>query len=59
MTGDSLAGELYSATDGVRIGQISGTASPSSIRITTWGPQVREDRGPPQQAVINVIDLTR
>jgi hypothetical protein len=59
MNGDSLAGELYGATDGVRIGQVSGTASSASIRITTWGPQTREDRGPPQQVVINVIDLTR
>lgn len=59
MSGDSIAGELYGATDGVRIGQISGTVSRASIRITTWGPQVREDRGPPQQVVINVIDLAR
>jgi hypothetical protein len=59
MSGDSIAGELYGATDGVRIGQISGTVSRASIRITTRGPQVREDRGPPQQAVINVIELAR
>ena len=59
MGSDSIVGELYSASDGVRIGQISGTASRATIRLTTWGPQAREDRGPPQQAVINVIDLTR
>lgn len=59
MSGDSIAGELFGTTDGVRIGQISGTASRASIRITTWGPQAREDRGPPQQVVINVIDLAR
>jgi hypothetical protein len=59
MNGDSIAGELYGATDGVRIGQISGTASRTSIRITTWGPQAREDDGPRVRALINVIDLTR
>jgi hypothetical protein len=59
MSGDSIVGELIGTTDGVRIGQFSGTASRASIRITTWGPQSREDRGPPQQAVINVIDLAR
>jgi len=59
MNGDSIAGELYGATDGVRIGQISGTASQTSIRLTTWGPQAREDEGPRVRAVVNVIDLTR
>jgi len=59
VNGDSIAGELYGATDGVRIGQISGTASRTSIRITTWGPQAREDDGPRVRALINVIDLTR
>jgi hypothetical protein len=59
MSGDSIAGELFGTTDGVRIGQISGTASGASIRITTWGPQSREDDGPRSRTVVNVIDLTR
>jgi hypothetical protein len=59
MNGDSITGELYGATDGVRIGQISGTASRTSIRLTTLGPQQREEQGPPSRAVVNVIDLAR
>lgn len=59
VSGDSIVGELFGGTDGVLIGQISGTASSANIRITTWGPQVREDRGPPQRVVINVIELAR
>jgi len=59
VTGDSIAGELFGAADGARIGQISGPASRASIRITTWGPQSREDDGSRSRTVVNVIDLTR
>jgi hypothetical protein len=59
MSGDSIAGELYGGSDGVRIGQISGTASQMSIRITTWGPAAQEDEGRRSRPVLNVIDLTR
>jgi hypothetical protein len=59
MSGDSIAGELYGATDGVRIGQISGTASRTSIRLTTWGPQERDEEGPRSRGIVNVIDLVR
>ena len=59
ISGDLIAGELYSSADGVRIGQISGTASGTSIHITTWQPQAREEHEPPARAVINVIDLSR
>jgi hypothetical protein len=45
MSGDSIAGELFGTTDGVRIGQISGTASGASIRITTWGPHLGKMTG--------------
>jgi hypothetical protein len=51
MNGDSLAGELYDARYGVRIGQISGMASRTSIRLTTWGQQARDDDGPRVRAV--------
>ena len=59
MSGDSIVGELYGATNGVRIGQISGTASRANIRITTWGPAAQEDEGRRSRPVLNVIDLTR
>jgi hypothetical protein len=59
MDGDSIAGELYGVSDGVLIGQISGMTSRTSIHISTWRPQAREDFGPRQRVVVNVIDLAR
>ena len=57
---DSITGELYSGTDGLRVvGGVEGKASPTSIRITTWGTQPRRDEGPRVRPVINLIDLTR
>ena len=56
----SITGELYDGADGRHVvGGISGTASPTSIQITTWGSQARRDDGPRVRPVINVIDLTR
>jgi len=59
LNGDSVSGTLYRAADGSSIGEMSGTASRTSIRITTWGPQARDDNGPRVRTVLNVIDLTR
>jgi hypothetical protein len=59
MDGDSVSGTLSRAPGGSTIGQMSGTASRTSIRLTTWGPQAREDDGPRSRTVVNVIDLTR
>ena len=59
LDGDSVSGLLYRLADGSSIGQVSGTASRTSIRLTTWGPQQREEEGPPSRAVVNVIDLAR
>jgi hypothetical protein len=59
MNGDSVVGELYRELDGLRIGQVSGTVSRTSIHVTTWRPHPREQRKPPAQEVINVIDLSR
>lgn len=59
LNGNSVSGMLYRGPDGSTIGQISGTASRTSIRITTWGPQKREDNGPRSRPVVNVIDLVR
>ncbi len=59
MNGDSIVGELVRRLDGLRLGQFSGTASRTSVRISTWQLQPREDRSPPERAVLNVIDLTR
>jgi hypothetical protein len=58
--GDSITGELYRGTDGLRVvGGVEGKASQTSIRITTWGTEVRRDEGPRVRPVINLIDLTR
>ena len=51
--------EFSAELPGSTIGQVSGTASRTSIRITTWGPQAREDDGPRVRAVVNAIDLMR
>jgi hypothetical protein len=59
LNGDSVSGTLYRLADSSSFGQTSGTVSRTSIRITTWGPQAREDDGPRVRAVVNVIDLTR
>lgn len=60
INGDSITGELSSGRDGVHVlGSISGTASRTSIQITTWGSQARRDNGPRVRPVINVIDLRR
>ena len=59
LNGDSVSGTLYRAADGSSIGLMSGTASRTSIRITTWGPQARDDDGRRVRTVVNVIDLTR
>jgi hypothetical protein len=59
LNGDSVSGTLYRAAGGSSIGQISGTASRTSIRLTTWGLQAREDGGPRVRTVVNAIDLTR
>jgi hypothetical protein len=58
--GNSITGQLYAGTDGLRVvGRVDGTTSPTSIRITTWGTQPRRDDGPRVRPVINRIDLTR
>jgi hypothetical protein len=54
-----ISGEISTLSDGLLIGQISGTISRTSIHISTWRPLAREDRGPRQRVVVNVIDLTR
>jgi hypothetical protein len=59
LDGDSLTGTLYLASNGSSIGRMSGTASRTNVRLTTWGPQTREGDGPPSRTVINVIDLGR
>lgn len=59
LNGDSVSGTLYRVADGSSIGLMSGTASRTSIRITTWGPQARGDDGLRVRSVVNVIDLTR
>jgi hypothetical protein len=60
ISGRSITGELYDGADGRHVvGGISGTASRTSIQITTWGSQARRDDGPRVRPVINVIDLTR
>ena len=59
LNGDSVSGTLYRAADGSSIGEMSGTASRTSIRITTWGPQARGDDGRRVRTVVNAIDLTR
>ncbi len=59
MNGESLVGELSRTVDGVRIGEISGTVSQTSIRITTSQSQPRERHEPPSRLVLNVIELMR
>ena len=58
LNGGSVSGTL-GRSDGSSIGEISGTASRTSIRITTWGPQARGDDGRRVRTVVNAIDLTR
>jgi hypothetical protein len=59
LNGDFVSGILYRVRDNSTIGRISGTASPTSIRITTWGSQARNDTGPRVRSAVNTIDLTR
>jgi hypothetical protein len=59
MNGNSISGTLSGASGAVRIGQVSGTASQTSIHITTWQSQARENGRPSERAVVNVIDLAR
>ncbi|HEY3122528.1 MAG TPA: hypothetical protein VGK70_00525, partial [Thermoanaerobaculia bacterium] len=59
LNGDAVSGALYRVTDGTLIGELSGTASRTSIRITTWGPQTRSDDGRRVRTVVNAIELAR
>jgi hypothetical protein len=58
LNGDSVSGTL-SRSDGSSIGEIAGTASRTSIRITTWGPLARGDDGRRVRTVVNAIELAR
>jgi hypothetical protein len=59
LNGDSVSGALYRVADGTSIGEMSGTASRTSIHITTWGPQARGDDGRRVRTVVNAIELAR
>jgi hypothetical protein len=59
LNGDSVSGMLYRVADDASIGELSGTASRTSIRITTWGPQTRSDDGRRVRTVVNAIELAR
>jgi hypothetical protein len=58
LNGDSVSGTL-SRSDGSSIGEVSGTASPTSIHISTWGPLARDDDGRRVRTVVNTIELAR
>jgi hypothetical protein len=58
LSGGSISGELARASGGASIGQILGTATASSVRITTWRSQANREGGG-ERAVVNVIDLER
>jgi len=58
LSGGSIFGELSLAPGGASIGQILGTATTSSVRITTWRSQATRE-APGDRAVVNVIELTR
>lgn len=58
LSGGSISGELSRAPGGASIGQILGTATASSVRITTWRSQATRE-APGERTIVNVIELAR